>query len=323
MELKHLRLLRAIADHGTMSAAARVLGYSQPAVTQQIQHLERELATPLVVRAGPGTRLTEAGEILVRHGDSVLATVARARTEVEAISGLRSGRVRIASFRSAAATLLPPALGAMTRKHPGISFTLVETEPARSRELLRDGGCDVALVYDYRTSGTEPPAPGDDVVATHLLDESVHVALPRAHPTAGEGPVHLRALRDARWIAGCPNCRENLVRSCAEVGYTPDIAFETDDYVALQGLAAAGLGVAFVPELMLAVVRSPALALPPLHPNLARAVHAVTTRQLLRVPAVARTIAALRATATAWPASNVHGPHTPTISANSKPSGSR
>lgn len=301
MELKHLRLLRAIAEHGTMSAAARVLGYSQPAVTQQIQHLERELSTPLVVRTGPGTRLTEAGEILVRHADDVLAAVAVARAEVEAIAGLRAGRVRVACFRSAAAALLPPALSAMTRKHPGVSFTLVEAEPTRALEMLRDGGCDVAVVYEYDS----PDMPRVGMSTTHLLDESVHVALPRSHPAAKDAAVNLRALRNDRWIAGCPNCRENLVRSCAEVGYTPDIAFETDDYVTLQGLAAAGLGVAFVPELMLAAVRgNTSLALRPVHPALTRSVHAVSTKQLLRVPAVARTVAALRAAAMSWPRSN-------------------
>jgi len=306
MELKHLRLLCAIAEHGTMSAAARALGYSQPAVTQQIQHLERELSTPLVVRTGPGTRLTEAGEILVRHADSVLATVALAQSEVEAIAGLRAGRVRVACFRSAAATLVPPALSVMTRKHPGVSFTLVEAEPTRALEMLRDGACDLAVVYDYVSPGTYDLAPRLGVSTTHLLDESVHVALPRNHPAAKDAAVHLAALRDDRWIAGCPTCRENLVRSCAEVGYSPDIAFETDDYVALQRLAAAGLGVAFVPELMLAAVRdNPSLVLRPLHPTLTRTVHAVSTRQLLRVPAVARTVAALRAAAMSWPTANV------------------
>lgn len=168
----------------------------------------------------------------------MLSAVEVARAEVAAIAGLRAGRVRVACFRSAAATLLPPALSAMTRKHPGVSFTLVEAEPTRALEMLRDGACDVAVVYEYASPGM----PRVGMSTTHLLDESVHVALPRSHPAAKDAAVSLRALRGDRWIAGCPNCRENLVRACAEVGYAPDIAFEIDDYVTLQGLAEAGLG---------------------------------------------------------------------------------
>ncbi|GAB2452715.1 molybdate transport repressor ModE-like protein [Conyzicola lurida] len=301
IEIKHLRLLQALNVHGSMSAAARELGYSQSAVTQQIQLLERQLETPLLVRTRSGVRLTAAGEVLVRHGASVLASVALAEAEVDAVAGLRSGRVRISCFPSAAATILPRALGSVGRAHPGVSFTLIEAEPPKALELLRSGESDIAVIFEYATDGTVDgprfPLQPDEVV-TGLLDERVRVAMPADHPAAGEPWVTLENLRESRWIAGCPECRGNLLDACERSGFRPDVAFETDDYIALQGLASAGLGVALVTDLMLTAARpDPGLFLKDLAPRSHRVVSAVSTGSLLAVPGVRQTIDALQAAA--------------------------
>jgi molybdate transport repressor ModE-like protein len=301
IEIKHLRLLQALSVHGSMSAAARELGYSQSAVTQQVQLLERSLQTPLLVRSQSGVRLTAAGDVLVRHGAGVLASVALAEAEVDAVAGLRSGRVRISCFPSAAATILPGALGAVARAHPGLSFTLIEAEPPKALELLRSGECDIAVIFEYSTGdpadGAKFPLQGDEA-ATSLVSESVRVAMPADHPRAGDVSVSLGELRHSRWIAGCPECRGNLLDSCARSGFTPDVAFETDDYIALQGLASAGLGVALVSDLMLAAARpDPSLVLTELSPPLRREVFAVSTASLVRVPGVGQSIDALVAAA--------------------------
>ena len=301
IEVKHLRLLKALGEHGSMSAAARKLGYSQSAVTQQVQLLERQLETPLLVRSRAGVRLTPAGEVLVRHGASVLASIALAEAAVDAVAGLRSGRVRISAFPSAAATILPRALGSVAREHPGVSFTLTEAEPPAALELLRSGACDIALTFEYVTAGvTEPPRfpLQADEVGTRLLEENVRVAMPADHVLAGERWVTLDALEESRWIAGCPECRGNLVDACDRAGFVPDVAFETDDYIALQGLASAGLGVALVTDLMLTASRpDPLLVLKDLAPQSRRVVSAVSTISLLGVPGVRETIQALRAAA--------------------------
>lgn len=298
IELKHFRLFAAIAEHGTLSGAARSLGYSQPAVTQQIQGLERFLRTPLVVRSKTGVGLTEAGRVLLRHGEEILGLAAQARSEVEALADLRAGRVRVACFPSAAAMVLPRALGTLAEQHPGLSFTLTETEPPGAYELLRRGEVDIAVVYHYRTGGgractQHERKPGE--TATVLLEETVHVVLPAAHPAAGRARIALADLSGDRWIAGCPDCRRNLIETCRAVGFDPEIAFETDDYSALQALAAAGFGVALVPELMLAAARAEErLVVRRLLPRSVRVVTAVTTTGLLRVPTIARTMHALR-----------------------------
>jgi len=280
-----------------MSAAARELGYSQSAVTQQIQLLERQLETPLLVRTRTGVRLTEAGEVLVRHGAGVLASVALAEAEVDAVAGMRSGRVRISAFPSAAATILPRALGAVAREYPGISFSLTEAEPPGALELLRSGACDVAIIFEYETDGAhEPRFPlQPHEMTTALLDENVRVAMPASHAAASKTSVTLDELSDSRWIAGCPECRGNLLEACDRAGFQPDVAFETDDYIALQGLASAGLGVALVTDLMLAAARpDPDLFLKHLSPPSRRVVSAVTTASLRAVPGVRQTIEALR-----------------------------
>jgi molybdate transport repressor ModE-like protein len=303
IEVRHLRLLRALDEHGSMSAAARELGYSQSAVTQQIQLLEKQLATPLLVRGRSGVTLTAAGEVLVRHGAGVLSSIALAEAEVDAVAGLRSGRVRIACFPSAAATILPGALGSVARQHPGLSFTLTEAEPPQALELLRRGDCDIVVIFEYVADGAgEQPrfALQPHEVETPLIEETMRVAMPAGHPAAGAASVSLDELSASRWIAGCPECRGNLVDACARSGFVPDVAFETDDYIALQGLAAAGLGVALVSDLMLAAARpEPELRLTELHPPARRMVSAVSTESLLRVPGVRETIDALRDAAAA------------------------
>ncbi|MCU1406796.1 MAG: hypothetical protein JWQ43_3099 [Glaciihabitans sp.] len=298
IEIKHLLLLQALNSHGSMSAAARELGYSQSAVTQQIQLLERQLETPLLVRSRSGVRLTAAGEVLVRHGATVLASMALAEAEVDAVAGLRSGRVRISCFPSAAATILPRALGTISRAYPGLSFSLTEAEPPKALELLRSGECDIAVIFEYVTAGVsdQPHFPVQpDEVTTHLLDETMRVAMAADHVAASERWVTLDELQDSRWIAGCPECRGNLVEACQRHGFAPDVAFETDDYIALLGLASAGLGVALVSDLMLSAARpDPDLVLKELSPASRRIVSAVTTNSLLAVPGVGQSIDALK-----------------------------
>ncbi|TXN30004.1 LysR family transcriptional regulator [Lacisediminihabitans profunda] len=301
IEIKHLRLLQALAEEGSLSAAARSLGYSQPAVTQQIQRLEADLNTPLLTRAHTGVRLTGAGEVLLRHGASVLSTLALARAEVEAVAGLRAGMVRVASFPSAAATVIPHAFAAVTQRHPGIAFTLLEALPDQALELLRNGECDLAVVYEYSTGFETEPLPTSaaaDEMSTELLHENVYIALPREHPASRRRQVAMRDLSAERWIAGCPSCRGNLTTACAAAGFEPDVAFETDDYVALQGLVVAGLGVAMVPDLMLAAVHpDESLVLRRLSPAPMRRTSVVTSASLMKVPGIRQTVEALRTAA--------------------------
>ncbi|MET3986726.1 LysR family transcriptional regulator [Streptomyces sp. PvR034] len=299
IEARHLRVLRAVAGTGSFSAAARELGCTQPAVSQQMKALEQSAGTPLLVRAGRETRLTQAGEALVRHAAGILAGLTAAEEEVAAIAGLRAGRVRLVSFPSGSSTLVPTALAAMRAEHPGTRISLVEAEPPRSVEMLREGDCDVALAFRY--AGAAPDgtaAEWDDLVVRPLLTDRLVGLVPEGHRLAGAARVGMAELAEEPWIAGCPRCRRHLVEVCEAAGFTPRIDFATDDYPAVVGLVGAGLGVAVLPELAVESVRAKGVAALVLEPAVEREVVALTLADLARVPAVAATLDQLERAAT-------------------------
>ncbi|MEU5807994.1 LysR family transcriptional regulator [Streptomyces sp. NPDC047718] len=291
IEARHLRVLRAVADTGSFSAAARELGCTQPAVSQQMKALEQSAGTPLLIRAGREMRLTQAGAALVRHAAGILAGLTAAEEEVAAIAGLRAGRVRLVSFPSGSSTLVPTALAAMRAAHPGTRISLVEAEPPRSVEMLRDGDCDVALAFRY--AGTAAAAEWDDLVVRPLLTDRLVGLVPEGHRLAGAERLGMAELAEEPWIAGCPRCRRHLVEVCEGVGFTPRIDFATDDYPAVAGLVGAGLGVAVLPELALESVRAKGVSTLTVEPAVEREVVALTLPDLARVPAVAETLAEL------------------------------
>ena len=291
IDLRRLLVLRAVAYHGSLSAAARQLGYTQPAVTHHIRRLEREVGTPLVARAGRGIRLTEAGQALAAHADAVSARLAAAEEEVAAIAGLRAGRARLATFPSSSAALVPAALARLRASHPLIEVSLVEAEPPVSLALLRRGDCDLALSFEYAGAATDE---GTDFAKTPLLTDRLLAVLPARHPLAQAGILHLEQLADQTWIAGCERCRDHLLQAAAAAGFTPSIAFATDDYIAVQRLVAVGLGVALLPELVLSTVQLPGLVAIPLASPAERRILVITPAGD-PPPAVAATLTALQA----------------------------
>ncbi|MFF2522000.1 LysR family transcriptional regulator [Streptomyces liangshanensis] len=288
IEARHLRVLRTVAATGSYSAAARALGCTQPAVSQQMKALEASAGTPLIVRSGREMRLTQAGDVLVRHATGILAGLTAAEEEIAAIVGLRAGRVRLTSFPSGSSTLVPTALAALRAAHPGTRVSLVEAEPPRSAALLRDGECEVALAFRYGGSAAE--AEWDGLVVRPLLVDRLVGLVPEGHPLADAASAGLGDLAGEPWIAGCPRCREQLVDACARAGFTPRIDFATDDHPAVIGLVAAGLGVAVLPELALRSVRTEGVRTLALEPSVEREVVALTLPDLAQVPAVAATL---------------------------------
>ncbi|GAA2941465.1 MULTISPECIES: LysR family transcriptional regulator [Streptomycetaceae] len=286
IEARHLRVLRAVSTTGSFSAAARELGCTQPAVSQQMKALESSAGTPLLIRTGREMRLTEAGEALVRHASGILAGLTAAEEEVAAIAGLRAGRVRLVSFPSGSSTLVPGALAALRAAHPGTQVSLVEAEPPRSVEMLRDGDCDIALAFRYGTTGGE----WDDLVVRPLLTDRLIGLVPEGHRLAGAAAVGIGELADEPWIAGCPRCRRQLVEVCEASGFTPRIDFATDDYPAVIGLVGAGLGVAVLPALAIESVRPKGARTVTVEPAVEREIVALTLPDLARVPAVAATL---------------------------------
>src|SRR3954447_2829319 len=167
LDVRRMRVLREVARRGSFSAAADSLAYTQSAVSQQIAALEREAGTRLVERSARGVRLTDAGSALVRHTEAILARLGDAEAELEAIAGLRGGRVRLVTFPSAGATIVPRAIGCFRERHPGVEVVLELGEPEEGLAKLRSGECDVALVIE--PPGAAPTVDGTDRL--QLLDD--------------------------------------------------------------------------------------------------------------------------------------------------------
>ena len=255
LDVRRMKVLREVAVRGSFSAAAEALSFTQSAVSQQIAALEREAGAVLVERSARGVRLTEAGEAVVRHADAILARLAEAEAELEAIAGLRGGRLRMASFESGAATLMPLAIAAFRERHPLVELSLAINESDDVVPRLRAGDLDLALLE--APHGREPTIDGVELV--HLLDDPMYLLLPKDHPLAARTKVKLGDLADDAWIQGQPSetcaCNRLALRACQAAGFEPRVAFESSDWAAVQGLVAAGVGVALIAELGTSTVR--------------------------------------------------------------------
>jgi DNA-binding transcriptional LysR family regulator len=290
-----------------VTAAARALNYAQPSISHHIARLEAETGARLLQRAGRGVRLTEAGRLLADRAEEIIGRLDAAENELAAHVGLREGRVRLASFPSALGTIVPAAAATLEAESPGMDLMLAEAEPPEALRMLRAGYVDVALVFRHYQEDADPEPPGADEEGARgrlLLDEPVLLVTPAepgqagSGPTASPGPPDLAAYAQRRWIAGCERCRGYLVRQCALAGFTPKISFTTDDYVAVQALVAAGLGITTLPGLCLRAARHPGVWAAPL-PGARRHVFAMTYGEPPDPPATARLIDVLARTASA------------------------
>jgi DNA-binding transcriptional LysR family regulator len=323
LDVTRLRVLVAVARCGSVTAAARALNYAQPSVSHHLARLEAETGTKLIQRAGRGIRLTDAGRLLAERAAEIIGRLDAAENELAAYNGLRAGRLRLAAFPSALGTIVPAAAALLREQQPGVDLRLTEAEPPEALRMLRAGYVDVALVFRYsaETPGSDGgfvPGFGPDEDEDNgidlaeglrerlLLTEPVHLVT-AAHSAAtgsaaggAEPPAELAGYARHRWIAGCDRCRANLLRQCALAGFTPKIAFTTDDYIAVQALVAADLGVSTLPALCLRAARHPGIRTVPL-PGAHRYVLAVRYGDPPDPPAVNVLMDALRAVAVPSP----------------------
>ena len=258
-DVKQLRVLRAVAEHGSFSAAADALSYTQPAISQQIAALEKRAGTTLVDRGSRGVRLTDAGRVLVEHAEVVIARLAAAEAELEAIAGIRGGRVRLASFPTAGASLLPPAVAVFSDRYPDVELTFVEHEPEEAAQMLRAAELEIAIVFEYGDVNQQEFARlYEGIELHHLVDDPMYLALPRDHPLARKQRVRLGDFADETWIQESDAhswCGGFHAACCEAAGFDPKVGFQSDDYNVVQGLIAAGVGISLLPGLALTNVR--------------------------------------------------------------------
>jgi DNA-binding transcriptional LysR family regulator len=282
LDVRRLRVLREVAACGSFSAAAESLSFTQSAVSQQVAALERECATKLLERGPRGVRLTEAGRALVEHADAILARIEDAEQELAAIAGLRGGRLRLATFQSAGATIVPRALGEFHRRHPEVEL-IVKLEEEDARGVLQAGEVDIALVMDF----PHTPLLAPDLELTPLLEDPYDVILPDDHPLAARTEVALEELADERFVVHPygMGCREGTVAACRAEGFEPKVAIECDENDQVQAFVGTGLGVGVYPRLALANAR-PGVAIRPVAGEVPiRRIFAATLAEGYRSPA--------------------------------------
>ena len=255
-DLRLLSVLREVALRGSFSAAAEALDYTQPAVSQQIARLEKQVGVKLIEREPRGIRLTPGGEVLVRHTETILAQVAAAEAELGDIAEHARGRLRMGAFATASGTIVPRAVAAFRKLRPAIEVELSLVEPHDSIAAVRRGDLEVAITEEGGFAGDATPArsrsrcclPGPHVVS-----------LPCNHPPRHAPAIDLADLCDEDWMLACltGTCADSnvVLRACRDAGFEPRVAYTSDDYFAMQGLIASGMGVALIPGLGLASMR--------------------------------------------------------------------
>lgn len=254
LDVQRLRVLREVGRQGSFSAAAGALAYTPSAISQQIRALEREVGVGLVERSARGATLTDAGRLLARHAEEILGRLSEAEDELQAMLGLKTGRLRLGAFATAGAGLVPRAISEFRREHPAIEVRLIEVDPDEATDSLRAYELDLALVYQFPL---EPATDLSGLDYVHLFDDRLNVALPCDHRLAKRKRLRLSELADEAWVQGVYRGATAgvLPAACRAAGFEPRIVFRSDDHMAVQGSVAAGLGVAVVPGLTLATAR--------------------------------------------------------------------
>ena len=279
--LVQLRVIDAVRRHGSVTAAAKELQYTQPSISHQLSRLEAQLGAQLLQRVGRGIRLTPAGRLLADRAAEIIGRVDSATAELSAVVGLNAGRVRLAGFSSVMSSLVPQAAAVLAERHPGLELGLTDTHPEEALQQLRAGHVDVALIFRYDDTAPEE----DGVRLTHLLDDPLYLL------TLGGGTT-LTDHAGTPWIAGCERCRRHLVEMCEGAGFSPRLAYTTDDMVVMQSLVAAGMGVTTIPGLALRAHRHPAITVTRL-PGPLRKIYAATYGEPPDPPATAALVTAL------------------------------
>ncbi|GGO81506.1 LysR family transcriptional regulator [Nonomuraea cavernae] len=280
IDTRRLRTLRAVADHGTVTAAAAALHLTPSAVSQQLAALEHEVGHRLLTRDGRGVHLTAVGRIMIRHANEVLAQLERAQAEVAAYTTGAAGEVTVACFATAISAVLSPAIGRLREQAPGLRIRVRDAEGDHGLTMLLDGTADLTIAVEYRGA---PDATDRRLSLLPLYAEPFDLVLPHDHALAASGhhsaphalaglggliaaspsaggdiggsppPISLGSLGDETWIGPYPGnpVHDVIAFACERAGFTPRFAHCSDDFRAVVALVGAGSGVALVPRLAL------------------------------------------------------------------------
>ncbi|MFF1561165.1 LysR family transcriptional regulator [Streptomyces sp. NPDC058279] len=300
IDVQRLRVLRAVAEHGSFNRAAVALHLTPSAVSQQIAALERGLGARVVARSTRGVTLTPAGRIMVGAAESVAAELAHATRQVDRLGTGRT-RLTLATFTSGGRLLLPDALAALTAAHPDTVVHVREDEPEESLALVRRGAADLALAYrfDGPLPGRTGRSPAPEWIP--LMEDPLYAVLPEGHRLADRATLDLAELAAEPWVLGCLKTEAYLRRYAERAGFDPQVRGTTTDYFFARSLVASGLGLSLIPSIALAPPVPGLRAVPLEAPTPTRHIGVATLGSRRDQPEVATLIRALRERAAAQP----------------------
>jgi DNA-binding transcriptional LysR family regulator len=255
---RRLLTFREVARCGSFSRAAEALALSQPAVSQQVAALERQLGSTLLVRGRTGAVPTEAGALLLAHADALAAGLELAGVQLGELAAGERRMVRVGAVPSALATVVPAAVAALRADEPALDVALEEGRVDELALAVRTGQLHAAVCFQ---DAALPRRSYEGLRRVELALEPMHAVLPAAHPLADRSAVALRELAGEAWMA--PERDGLLVRACRAAGFEPRLVLVTRDPLAARAVAAAGLAVSLTPRL-LAGIALPGIATPAL-----------------------------------------------------------
>src|SRR5258708_3466105 len=251
-DVRRMLLLAEVARHGSLTGAAGALNYTPSAVSQQVSRLEAEVGQPLVQRHARGVSLTEAGHTLVEHARRIDRQLQAAHRALDDISGLHSGTLRLGTFPTIAASLLPHAVRTFRTRHPAVELVVHSARTTGLMEMLESRQIELSLMWDYPWL----PLHETPLEVTHLIDHPTALVVGTTHPLARRKTVEFAELAQEHWIVRADHpVAEVLTRSCRAAGYEPKISYRAHASQRTQAMAAVGLGIALAPRLALASLR--------------------------------------------------------------------
>jgi DNA-binding transcriptional LysR family regulator len=250
MDPRRLLTFREVARQGSFSRAGEALGLTQPAVSQQVSALERQLGVRLLDRGPGGPTPTDAGALLLAHADAVADRLTQADTQVAELAAVERETLRVGGFASALATAIPAALAALREQRPELQVEAVEASGDELGALVASGALHAAMCFQ---DAAAPPRRPDGTERHELGIEPMLAMLAPDHPLAGRKRVRLSELAGETWVA--PSRSQLVYRACVEAGFEPRIAFVTRDPVGNSQLVARGLAVTLVPELLVGALQ--------------------------------------------------------------------
>ena len=287
MDLRRLHVLREVGRSGSLTAAAAALSFTTSAVSQQVTKLERDMGVPLLERHPRGAVLTEAGRALLRYADDIDRSIDAARAEMSEFADLRRGQLRLGTFPTVGASLMPEVVLAFRARHPDVVVTVVSARRAGLVDRLKRRDIELTLLWDYPWQRVDDA----ELSTTTLRKDPTLLLLPRSHPLAGVDVVRVEQLRDEQWVVRDEHpVADVLRRVCRRAGFEPEVAFAANDYQETQGMVAAGIGIALAPQLALSALRPDIVAVP---------LHDSPSRRILLARLADRTLSAAGREATA------------------------